>query len=52
MMLNALYGYITIGLVTAISMFLTSYRPKSEFGKAIDEAINGKRSWSYQAPSC
>lgn len=48
MMLNALYGYITIGLVTAISMLLTSYRPKSEFAKAIDEALNGKRSWHYK----
>jgi hypothetical protein len=48
MMLNALYSYITIGLVTAISMFLTSYRPKSEFGKAIDEVLYGKRSWHYK----
>jgi hypothetical protein len=48
MMLNALYGYITIGLVTAISMLLTSYRPKSEFAKAVDEALNGKRSWHYK----
>ena len=48
MMLNALYSYISIGLVTAISMLLTSYRPKSEFAKAIDEALNGKRSWHYK----
>ncbi len=47
-MLYALYSYISIGLVTAISMFLTSYRPKTEFGKAIDEALNGKRSWHYK----
>jgi hypothetical protein len=48
MMLDALYGYIAIGLITAIGMFITSFRPKSEFAKAVDEALNGKRSWHYK----
>ena len=47
-MLTLIYGYLGLGAITSLSMYFIYYEPKSQFSSAIDEVLNGKKSWHYK----
>jgi len=47
-MLTLICGYLGLGAITSLSMYFIYYEPKSQFSSAIDEVLNGKKSWHYK----
>ena len=47
-MLILICSYLGLGAITSISMYFIYYEPKSQFSSAIDEVLNGKKSWHYK----
>ena len=47
-MLTLICSYLGLGAITSLSMYFIYYEPKSQFSSAIDEVLNGKKSWHYK----